>query len=245
MSARQASSPLHQQTADTMPSEPKHLEITVKSLTAKVFLNHPVQDLLPVRYLRKAKQIREPPPNRPSNSSARTQVPPDSTCTNNPPHIATVQRKAWIFRNGNEDGREVDLSEWSQIDIRYRGVFKTLLKCPKFALGLWDGAESCQRALERGKPKAQGQVVYALLNEIGRMIGVERETNDGEGVFVLAYVAARRCGDCTDSISLRLVPASLRPRLSTGLDIVRSTEMDLGPLASCPSSTSLTMFHPS
>lgn len=78
------------------------------------------------------------------------------------------------------------MSQWSKVDIRYRGVFKTLKKCPRFTQGLWDGgSESCQRALDKGKLKAQGQVVYALLNEIGDMLCLERETSNSDGVFLL------------------------------------------------------------
>lgn len=80
----------------------------------------------------------------------------------------------------------MNLDQWSKVDIRYRGVFKTLAKCPKFAKGLWEGgSESCQPALEKGKPRAQGQVVYALLDEIGEMLNVSRETLDGDGIFYL------------------------------------------------------------
>lgn len=80
----------------------------------------------------------------------------------------------------------MDVDRWSTVDIRYRGVFKTLTKCPKLTTGLWDGgSESCQPALDKGKIRAQGHVVYALLNEVGEMVNLKRETNDGKGVFVL------------------------------------------------------------
>lgn len=98
---------------------------------------------------------------------------------------AAVQRKPWIFRRGAEDARTVDLEEWSKVDIRYRGVFKTLKKVPRFSKALWDGGcESCQPELDSKTPRAQGQVVYALLNEIGNMLALERRTVNG-GIFFL------------------------------------------------------------
>jgi hypothetical protein len=78
------------------------------------------------------------------------------------------------------------MEEWSKVDIRYRGVFRTLPKCPRFANGLWDGgSENCQYELTTGKPKAQAQVLYALLSEVGEMLGLKRETSDGDGFFFL------------------------------------------------------------
>lgn len=80
----------------------------------------------------------------------------------------------------------MDVYDWSKVDIRYRGVFTTLTRCPEFAAGLWErGSELCQGALDNGKPRAQGQVIYALLDEIGDMLDLQRETSDGKAVFVL------------------------------------------------------------
>lgn len=79
------------------------------------------------------------------------------------------------------------MDEWSKVDIRYRGVFKTLPQCPKFTKGLWDGGcEDCQDELNSGIPKTQAQVIYALLSEIGDMLNLKRETYDGDAVFSLA-----------------------------------------------------------
>lgn len=50
---------LHQQPDDTVFSHPEQVECIVKNLTAKFFLNRPVEELLPVQYLRKAKQTSE------------------------------------------------------------------------------------------------------------------------------------------------------------------------------------------
>ncbi|KAJ5096165.1 hypothetical protein NUU61_005521 [Penicillium alfredii] len=137
-------------------TQPGPYGIDVHHLTAKVFLNRPVEDLIPVRFLRMAERT------------------------------PTVQRKAWIFRSGVEDARDIDLNEWSKIDIRYRGVFKTLAKVPCFSKGLWDGGcELCQVELEQKKPWAQAQVVYALLEEIGDMLDIKRSTADGKKVFFL------------------------------------------------------------
>ncbi|KAJ5807066.1 hypothetical protein N7474_010658 [Penicillium riverlandense] len=141
---------------EVTPSHPGPYELEVHNLTAKIFLNRPIQDLVPVRYLRMADRF------------------------------STVQRKAWIFRTGTEDARTVDLEEWSIIDIRYRGVFKTLAKVPCFDKGLWDGgSELCRVELDAKKPRAQAQVIYALMNEIGEMLGIKRSMSDGKGHFYL------------------------------------------------------------
>lgn len=80
----------------------------------------------------------------------------------------------------------MDVSNWSKVDIRYRGVFTTLAKCPEFAAGLWEGgSELCQGALDNGRPKAQGHVIYALLEEIGDVLNLQRRTMDPKAVFAL------------------------------------------------------------
>ena len=101
---------------------------------------------------------------------------------------ATVQRKAWIFRGGVEDAREMNQKDWSKVDIRYRGVFRTLSKVPQFKKGLWDGGdESRQAELDEKKMWAQAQVIYALMSEVGDMLGLQRPTQDGEAVLYLRY----------------------------------------------------------
>ncbi|CAL5869439.1 uncharacterized protein PFLUO_LOCUS3668 [Penicillium psychrofluorescens] len=138
------------------PTQPGPYGLEVHNLTAKIFLDRPLKDLVPVRYLRMADRF------------------------------STVQRKAWIFRTGTDDARTVDLEEWSIVDIRYRGVFKTLAKVPCFDKGLWDGgSELCQVELDAKKPRAQAQVIYALMNEIGEMLGIKRSMSDGKGHFYL------------------------------------------------------------
>lgn len=160
------------------------------------------------------------------------------------PHIATVRRKAWIFRDGAEDGRGVNLDRWSKVDVRYRGVFKALAKCPKFAKGLWEGgSESCKDALEKGTPKAQGHVVYALLDEIGEMLNESRETLDGEAIFYLTLVAALLSRDPANPTLSSLVPVLSKPRSSTGPDIARSIGMVLRPLAFWVSSITLLIIR--
>lgn len=46
----------NQASGETTPTRPDHVKITVKTLTVKVFLNRSADELLPLRYLRKAKQ---------------------------------------------------------------------------------------------------------------------------------------------------------------------------------------------
>ncbi|KAJ5580021.1 uncharacterized protein N7459_006006 [Penicillium hispanicum] len=148
--------PAHQLTIDVKPTQPGPLECTVHNLTAKIFLNRPAEDLVPARYLRRAERT------------------------------PTVQRKAWVFRNGAEDAHHVDLNAWSKVDIRYRGVFKTLAKVPCFSKCLWDGGcEDCQQELDDGRPSAQAQVIYALMNEVGDMLDLQRPTKNGDAIFEL------------------------------------------------------------
>lgn len=59
MSSRQEPFSRDQQDEDAMPTQPGKVDITVNNLTAKVFLNQPVEDLIPMRYLLKAKQTRK------------------------------------------------------------------------------------------------------------------------------------------------------------------------------------------
>ena len=80
----------------------------------------------------------------------------------------------------------MDLNDWSLVDIRYRGVFKTLAKAPRFSKGLWDGGcEECQEELNGGNPSSQAQVVYALMNEVCGMLDLQRPTSDGDAIFYL------------------------------------------------------------
>ncbi|KAJ5681652.1 uncharacterized protein N7477_001592 [Penicillium maclennaniae] len=140
---------------DLNPVSSGPIECDVQNITARFFLNRDLEELIPPRYLRLANQT----PN--------------------------VQRRAWVFRSGNEYARGVDM-EWSKVDIRYRGVFQSLVKCPHFTKGLWqDGSQDCRYELLTGRIKAQSQVIYALLSEIGKMIDLKRETCDGDGIFYL------------------------------------------------------------
>ncbi|KAJ6104321.1 hypothetical protein N7523_010641 [Penicillium sp. IBT 18751x] len=117
------------------------------------------------------------------NRSLEELIPPRYLRRANQPN---VQRRAWIFRSGNEYARGVDM-EWSKVDIRYRGVFQSLFKCPHFTKGLWQGgSQDCRFELLTGRIKAQSQVIYALLSEIGKMIDLKRETCDGDSIFYLA-----------------------------------------------------------
>lgn len=83
----------------------------------------------------------------------------------------------------------MDLSDWSNVDIRYRGVFKTLAKAPEFEKGLWDGGcEACEDDLSRSNPEAQAHVVYALMKEVGAMLDLSRETKQRDAIFSLRQV---------------------------------------------------------
>lgn len=74
MSSAREPPPLHQQSDDTVSSYPEQVECTVKSLTGKFFLNHPVEELLPAQYLRKAKQTSERHSYPLTFSSSKTQT---------------------------------------------------------------------------------------------------------------------------------------------------------------------------
>lgn len=99
---------------------------------------------------------------------------------------ALVHDKPWIFRNPVQDFRRVNLKAWCKTDTRYRGVFKTLRRVPKFETGLWDGGtEDCQEELAERGSGAQAQVVYALLSEIEDMMDLKKLMADGQRVFFL------------------------------------------------------------
>ncbi|KAL6233214.1 hypothetical protein BDW75DRAFT_252147 [Aspergillus navahoensis] len=52
-----------------------------------------------------------------------------------------LNRTPWIFRTA-KDGRSVNIGKWSKVDIRYRGLFKTLKKVPAFSGGLFGSSTS-------------------------------------------------------------------------------------------------------
>lgn len=123
-----------------------------------------------------------------------------------------MKRTPWIFRAA-KDGREVSISKWSKVDLRYRGVFKTLKNVPSFKHGLFDGGSGSGSGRGRSnsnlsskspksKPgssrvhfekavKAQGQVVYALLDEVLNMLRIRREAEDHREYFYLRYFSIR------------------------------------------------------
>ncbi|KAL4902812.1 hypothetical protein BDW74DRAFT_180511 [Aspergillus multicolor] len=181
------------ETGDDLP-----LEISVHGVKAKVYLNCADVDIVPVRYLEKADPL--------------------------------FKRTPWIFR-AVANGRSVNIGKWSKVDIRYRGVFKTLKNVPNFSDGLFGafttdatsasaadeqecgsftgqtGSESrpasgsgsfsglsSSKSSKRSSSskvdfeeavKAQGQVVYALLDEVLMMLRIKREAEDHREVFFL------------------------------------------------------------
>ncbi|KAJ5810393.1 uncharacterized protein N7503_002611 [Penicillium pulvis] len=146
----------HQQTSTARPTNPGPRLSRVHNLDAKFFLNRPMEDIIPAKYLRRAE------------------------------HTSSVQRKPWIFRGNVEDARDVDQGEWSKVDIRYRGVFKTLAKVPTFSKGLWDGgSEDHMVQTDSRNSRSQGQVIYALMNEVADMIDLQRPTREGDAIFFL------------------------------------------------------------
>ncbi|KAL2796461.1 hypothetical protein BJX66DRAFT_335957 [Aspergillus keveii] len=144
------------------------IEIYVHGLKAKVYANCADVDIVPARYLEKAD--RSP----------------------------LLKRTPWIFRTAR-NGRTVNLSKWSKVDIRYRGVFKTLRKVPQFTKGLFENdtagelssLSSSSSSSKKNKfdfeeaAKAQGQVVYALLEEILVALKIRREAGGLKEYFYL------------------------------------------------------------
>ncbi|KAL4759722.1 uncharacterized protein BDW70DRAFT_169224 [Aspergillus foveolatus] len=168
------------------------LEIDVHGLRAKVYLNCADVDIVPARYLEKAERS------------------------------SILKRTPWIFRTA-KDGRSVNIAKWSKVDIRYRGVFKTLKKVPVFSGGLFgsstsgissaadeheevstggrtstddrsgsgsgSGSASSKSSLSKvdfeEAVKAQGQVMYALLDEVLSMLRIKREAESHREVFFL------------------------------------------------------------
>ncbi|KAJ5632321.1 hypothetical protein N7490_008660 [Penicillium lividum] len=150
------SSTMRQRTSNARPTQPGPHMCRVHNLEANFFLNRPVEDLIPAKYMRRAE------------------------------HNSTVQRKPWIFRAPVDDARDVDQSDWSEVDIRYRGVFKTLLKVPRFGKGLWEGgSEEHMPQDDTRSMRSQAQVMYALMSEVGEMLDLQRPTREGDAVFFL------------------------------------------------------------
>lgn len=96
-----------------------------------------------------------------------------------------MRQTPWLFKSAErgQDARLVDLDQWSTLDIRFRGVFKTLKKVPDFYKGLYEcGSNIDFGQLEgSGNAQAQGQVVYALLTELVDMLGIKRQICDERG----------------------------------------------------------------
>lgn len=96
-----------------------------------------------------------------------------------------MKQVPWLFKSAEpgRDARLVDLDQWSPLDIRFRGVFKTLKKVPGFDKGLYGrGSDVDSRKLEGvGNAQVQGQVVYALLTEFVDMLGLKQQIFDEKG----------------------------------------------------------------
>ncbi|KAE8387600.1 hypothetical protein BDV23DRAFT_174517 [Aspergillus alliaceus] len=139
--------------------EEKAVEIEVHGLKARTFLNCAPQDLVPSRYLRKAERS------------------------------SVIQRTIWLFRR-KQNAEQVNLNKWSEVDIRFRGVYKTLKKVPPFRKGLYEDDMDNLAPPARDfdfdfAARAQGQVVYALLDEILRALKILRQTEDNRSYFCL------------------------------------------------------------
>ncbi|KAL2866872.1 uncharacterized protein BJX67DRAFT_381503 [Aspergillus lucknowensis] len=154
--------PEHAIESDTDDDEALPLEVDVHGLKAKVYLNCADVDIIPARYLEKADRL------------------------------AMLKRVPWIFRAAKNGGRDVNLNKWSKVDIRFRGVFKTLKKVPPFLMGVFETDGSGQMA--SGTPssfdfddasKAQDQAVYALMDEICGMLKIKREAESHREHFFL------------------------------------------------------------
>ncbi|KAA8650089.1 uncharacterized protein ATNIH1004_002770 [Aspergillus tanneri] len=177
----------------TSPKQNIPITIDVHGLKAKVLLNRPQEDIVPARYLRKADQS------------------------------SVVQRTFWVFR-GVEDARHVNLSKWSKIDIRFRGVYKTLKKAPQFRKGLYENdggrCESSNRRFNfNDVAKIQGQVVYALLDEVMNMLNISRDMEDN-----LSYFFLRHNPSSSDSELNKLIAKNPNERFYTKQNIERFTQ---------------------
>lgn len=186
----------HQQTSIARPTDPGPRLSRVHNLDAKFFLNRPMEDLIPAKYLRRAEhtckfKLSGHSPSQWSRPKLHPELYPRSSHVDYSfiltlPPTASVQRKPWIFRGSVEDARDVDQTEWSKVDIRYRGVFKTLAKVPTFSKGLWDGgSEEHMMKADFGSLRSQGQVIYALMGEVADMVDLQRPTREGDAIFFL------------------------------------------------------------
>ncbi|PYH97430.1 hypothetical protein BO71DRAFT_318624 [Aspergillus ellipticus CBS 707.79] len=93
---------------------------------------------------------------------------------------SVVRRPIWIFRHV-ENGRRVKVKRWSSVDIRFRGVFQALRKVPRFEGNLYEenGARVVRIPRKKsfeGSAKMQSWVVYALLDEIFKLLDIRQES---------------------------------------------------------------------
>lgn len=79
----------------------------------------------------------------------------------------------------------MDLNRWSELDIRYRGVFWTMKKIRGFEnTGLYESRSGYENSSTNarnteGNAKTQSHVVYALLTELVDGLRMKRQVGNG------------------------------------------------------------------
>ena len=104
--------------------------------------------------------------------------------------IDVAQRTPWAFRHRERNAYRVDLTRWSELNIRYSGVFWTKKKIRGFDhRGLYEshsdhGSGSMNATSTEGNAKTQSHVVYALLTELVDGLKMKGEVRNGNEKWI-------------------------------------------------------------
>ncbi|KAJ5929603.1 hypothetical protein N7454_006553 [Penicillium verhagenii] len=142
---------------NAMPMEPECYLAEVHGITAKFYLNHAPEELIPEKYVREAEKYYR------------------------------VRHQPWVFRASSEYPRHVELKHWPRVDDRYKSVFQALLKVHEFEKDLWEGgSEEPMNDDDAPKNRrSQAQVIYTMVKEIRSMMDLRRSTRDRQASFTL------------------------------------------------------------
>ncbi|KAL1847603.1 hypothetical protein Plec18170_008500 [Paecilomyces lecythidis] len=135
-------------TCSRTPEDP--IIIPIHSVTAKLYLNRPIEELIPAEHLKTADE-----------SSIPSIVP-------------------WVFRAGNQNGSKKDLDFWSDREPYFMNLFKALKQTPQFERPLYQGgSEFDEEVIPEEKYYFQGSVMHEFIEQIFNMLlGEDRETTD-------------------------------------------------------------------
>ncbi|KAJ9363129.1 hypothetical protein C8Q69DRAFT_522763 [Paecilomyces variotii] len=124
------------------------ITIPIHSVKAKLYLNRPIEELIPSEYLKKADE--SPVPGI---------IP-------------------WVFRAGSQDGRAKDLDFWPDKDPYFMNLYKALKEAPAFERSFYEaGSEYDEEQIPEEEFYMQGSAMHEYLEELFDMLlGKDRET---------------------------------------------------------------------